>query len=168
MRAWPLFRRRIGVLVMLCGAPAAAMAQVPGGSTTPVTRVSMDDAVRLTLEHNQTLRAQRLNIDESKADIDVARASRLADWRVEFGYGYRREYSDMVTLQVGMDLPLFAGNRQNRDVASAAAMGDAAAAQWDDGKRRLEARVVASNRNLERLDRRLTAYNDTIVPQTEV
>lgn len=107
-------------------------------------------------------------IDESKADIDVARASRLADWRVEFGYGYRREYSDMVTLQVGMDLPLFAGNRQNRDVASAAAMGDAAAAQWDDGKRRLEARVVASNRNLERLARRLTAYNDTIVPQSEI
>jgi outer membrane protein TolC len=109
---------------------------------------------------------QRIN--ESKANIDVAQASTLADWRVEFGYGYRREYSDMVTLQIGMDLPFFAGNRQNRDIASAAAMGDAAAAQWDDGKRRLEARVVAASRNLDRLDKRLAAYDETIVPQTEI
>ena len=33
-----------------------------------MARVSMDDAVRLTLERNQTLRAQRLDIDGSKAD----------------------------------------------------------------------------------------------------
>jgi len=33
-----------------------------------VTRVSMEDAVRLSLERNQTLRAQRLNINEAQAD----------------------------------------------------------------------------------------------------
>ena len=73
MRAWPPFGRRVGVLLVLLGAPTAAIAQVAGAgnpppSSPPLMSVSMDDAVRLALERNQTLRAQRLNIDESKAD----------------------------------------------------------------------------------------------------
>jgi cobalt-zinc-cadmium efflux system outer membrane protein len=65
MRAWLFPVRQVGVALLTLVIPAAAAAQ---GVTTPVVRVSMDDAVRLTLEHNQTIRAQRLNIDESKAD----------------------------------------------------------------------------------------------------
>jgi outer membrane protein TolC len=107
-------------------------------------------------------------IDESQTSVDLAQANRQPDWRVEFGYGYRRDYSDMVMLQVGTDLPLFPGNRQNRDIASASALGDAAAAQWEDGKRQLEARVLQVNRDLERLSERLAAYNDTIAPQADV
>ena len=114
------------------------------------------------------LDALQQRINESQASVDLAKAGRLPDWRVELGYGYRREYSDMVTLQVGMDLPLFPGSRQNRDVASAMAMGEAAAARWEDGKRQLEARVLQVDRDLERLSERLAAYNDTIEPQTIV
>jgi cobalt-zinc-cadmium efflux system outer membrane protein len=65
MRAWSLVGQQVGVVLLILGVPAAAVAQ---GVTAPVVRVSMDDAVRLTLEHNQTMRAQRLNIDQSKAD----------------------------------------------------------------------------------------------------
>ena len=109
---------------------------------------------------------QRIN--ESQASVDLAEAGRLPDWRVEFGYGYRRDYSDMVMLQVGMDLPLFPGNRQNRDIASALALGEAAAAQWEDGKRQLESRVLEASRDLERLSERLAAYDATIEPQTKI
>lgn len=42
------------------------------GPAPPVTRVTMNDAVRLTVDRNQTLRAQRLTIDESKADETTA------------------------------------------------------------------------------------------------
>jgi outer membrane protein TolC len=128
-------------------------------------------AMSVVLEHLPThpeLDVLQQRINESQAGVDLAEAGRLPDWRVEFGYGYRRDYSDMVMLQVGMDLPLFPGNRQNRDVASALAMGEAAAAQWEDGKRQLEARVLQANRDLERLSERLAAYNDTIEPQTNV
>ncbi len=41
-------------------------AQAPPGA--PVAVLSMDDAVRLALDRNQTLRAERLTIDQSKAD----------------------------------------------------------------------------------------------------
>ena len=90
------------------------------------------------------------------------------DWRVEFGYGYRRDYSDMVMLQVGMDLPVFSGNRQDRDIASALAMGEAAAAQLEDGERRLESRALEAARDIERIGQRLAAYDRDIEPQTSL
>jgi cobalt-zinc-cadmium efflux system outer membrane protein len=43
--------------------PGAALAQGP-----PLPRVSMDDAVRLALARNQSLRAQRLTIEAARAD----------------------------------------------------------------------------------------------------
>ena len=107
-------------------------------------------------------------IDESQAGVELAEAGGLPDWRVEFGYGYRRDYSDMVMLQVGMDLPVFRGNRQNRDIASALATGEAAAAQWEDGKRRLESRALEAGHDLERISERLAAYDRTIEPQSNV
>jgi outer membrane protein, heavy metal efflux system len=107
-------------------------------------------------------------IDESHAGVELAEAGRLPDWRVEFGYGYRRDYSDMVMLQVGMDLPVFRGNRQNRDIASALATGEAAAAQWEDGKRQLESRAMEAGHDLERINERVAAYDRTIEPQSNV
>ncbi len=104
-------------------------------------------------------------VDESRVGVELAQANRLSDWRIEVGYGYRREFSDMVMLQVGMDLPLFARNRQDRDIASASAMAAAAAAQWEDGRRQLESRALAANRDLQRLSERTIVYNGTIVPQ---
>ena len=69
-RAWPVFGRSIAALVASTGlaAPPVAAQGVP----SPVPRVSMNDAVRLTLERNQTLRGQRLTIDESRADETTA------------------------------------------------------------------------------------------------
>jgi cobalt-zinc-cadmium efflux system outer membrane protein len=57
--------RGCGVSLLSVALSSAAAAQVP---LPPAARVTMIDAVKLTLEHNQTLRAQRLTIEESKAD----------------------------------------------------------------------------------------------------
>jgi cobalt-zinc-cadmium efflux system outer membrane protein len=62
MRA-PLFVGR-PTAAMFVGLAIAATA----AAQTPAARVSMSDAVRLALEHNHQLRAQRLNVDISKAD----------------------------------------------------------------------------------------------------
>jgi cobalt-zinc-cadmium efflux system outer membrane protein len=64
MRAWSFVGQRVGVGMLALSCSAAALAQ----PATPATRVSMADAVRLALEHNHQLRAQRLNVDISKAD----------------------------------------------------------------------------------------------------
>lgn len=57
--------RRCAAAVMVGAlSPLAAYAQ----ATAPLTRLTMDDAVRLALARNQTLQAQRLTVDASKDD----------------------------------------------------------------------------------------------------
>jgi outer membrane protein, heavy metal efflux system len=71
MRGCLSFVGRHVVLVLLpLGVSAAAAAQaVPGQAAPgPLAHISMADAVRLALERNHQLRAQRFTIDEFKAD----------------------------------------------------------------------------------------------------
>src|SRR5579862_6282721 len=67
MEAFSVWRTRVLVLV-LGSATAAfpAQAQVTPSANVP-SLISMEDAVRIALQYNQMLRAQRLNIDQSKA-----------------------------------------------------------------------------------------------------
>ncbi len=67
---WPVFGRSIAAVVASTGLAAPHVEAQDVAS--PVARVSMNDAVRLTLERNQTMRGQRLTIDASKADETTA------------------------------------------------------------------------------------------------
>ena len=67
MQLYRFVRAALTACVLLVPA-AAATAQPAQGAALPAARVSMDDAVRLALEHNHLLRVQRLNFDISKAD----------------------------------------------------------------------------------------------------
>jgi len=55
-------------LVWSIAGPLGAQSAVHTSVPTPASRVSMTEAVRLALERNHELRAQRLNVDMSKAD----------------------------------------------------------------------------------------------------
>jgi cobalt-zinc-cadmium efflux system outer membrane protein len=74
MRLRRTIQHEAGALVLLLAVPAAAAAQSGGGppQAPAAVTISMDDAIRLALERNQALRAQRLTIDESKADETTA------------------------------------------------------------------------------------------------
>lgn len=63
--------------------------------------------------------------DTRRAQAD---ASRQPDWWVQTMYGYRRPYGDMLSIGIGMDLPIFQGRRQDQAVAAASA--DLQAADW--------------------------------------
>jgi cobalt-zinc-cadmium efflux system outer membrane protein len=122
MRGLTALWRPVGALVLWLLIPALARAQTAPGQPAaggpappPATAISLDDAVRLALEHNPALRAQRLNIDLSKADevtaglkpnpvftstnenFDVFTPSRLGDnitnevsWIQSFSYLFER------------------------------------------------------------------------------
>jgi cobalt-zinc-cadmium efflux system outer membrane protein len=55
---------RFNVLFVMIG---VVRAQVPQ-ATSPPSMISMDDPVRIALAYNQSLRAQRLNIDQNRAE----------------------------------------------------------------------------------------------------
>ena len=58
-------------------------------------------------------------IDTAQAKVRQAEAMRRPDWGVELAYGDRgTEFSDMVSLQFTVGLPLFRGTRQNPRIAA--------------------------------------------------
>jgi outer membrane protein, heavy metal efflux system len=65
-----MFSRVAGFLsaALVATVPSSLGAQPTPQAPAPITRVSMEDAVRLSLDRNQALRALRLTIDEAKAD----------------------------------------------------------------------------------------------------
>jgi cobalt-zinc-cadmium efflux system outer membrane protein len=55
----------------------------------------------------------------AEADTGLARADKRPDWRVSASYGRRDPaYGDMVSVGVSIDLPIFAGKRQNPKIAA--------------------------------------------------
>ena len=96
-------------------------------------------------------------VEAARTAVDLARAEKRSDWSTELTYAKRGpDYSDMVSLEFRIGLPLFAKNRQNPAIASklasvrsAEAEEEAAlrmhraeiesmAATWRFGKSRLE------------------------------
>ncbi|MDZ4079819.1 MULTISPECIES: TolC family protein [Hydrocarboniphaga] len=102
----------------------------------------------------------------AQTNADLAAAAYKPDWRVEVGYGYRPEFSEMAMLQVGIDLPVFTRNRQDRAVAAARAQQEAAAAAIDDASRQLLSEARLNHQDWERLTTRLKSYDEGLLPQS--
>jgi outer membrane protein TolC len=83
---------------------------------------------------------------------------------MEVRYDHRLEFPDLVTLMVGVDLPLFAGNRQDRVSAAALERLSAATAQRDDRLREATATVTAAYRDWQAGTQRLRYYDDALLP----
>jgi len=117
--------RRSSTLALALAATlgAAVSAQTPA----PMPRLTMDDAVRLALERNQTLRAQRLTIDESKADeitaglkpnpslsLGVDGLAVFSPSQIDFGF-----LSDSAQYSAGLDYLFERGGKREKRIAAA-------------------------------------------------
>lgn len=116
------------------------------------------------LRQHPRLEVYAAEIRQADAGADVARAAYAPDWRLEVGYGSRPEYSDMVMVQVAMDLPMFTRNRQDKDLASALSDRDAAEAALEDERRILLAEALLVRRDLARLQARIEHYRTRVIP----
>lgn len=81
------------------------------------------DPVRLRagIDALPALRAQDARIAVADADVRLARADKRPDWKVGVSYGRRDpRFGDMASIGVSVDLPLFAGRRQNPRIDASA------------------------------------------------
>lgn len=70
--------------------------------------------LRPHVEHHPELRLLQTLTDSARAELQGAEAARRPDWGVELAYQDRGSaFSDMVSLQITVDLPLFTGSRQD-------------------------------------------------------
>lgn len=113
--------------------------------------------------HPEAVAAQRL-VDRAAVMARLARKAAQPDFNVEVDYAYRAEYSNMVSVQVGIPLPMFAARRQDRDIAAAQSELDAEQSVRDDLRRRLAAELSSMYRDWEALGGRIDRYGSDVVP----
>jgi outer membrane protein TolC len=112
-------------------------------------------------QHAMHLRAQGV----AEADVALAREASKPDRSVEFGYYARSaDRSDMVMLQVAIELPMFADKKQDRLLAAKLAQADRARELRADHLRQLRAELAAASADWDLARERLRNVESAILP----
>ena len=102
------------------------------------------------------------------AEAKLAAIATQPDYSVELSYGVRGSaYTDMVSLMFRMDLPVFAGTRQDPAALARAKQAEQARAQAEEARRRYEAEVRAALADYEIALARVERNEKEIVPIAE-
>jgi hypothetical protein len=120
----------------------------------------------LTTPHlHGTLLPFESRLAEARTDIELARAQRRPDWSTELSFGKRGPaYSDMVSLQVSIGLPLFAKTRQNPVIAARTADLRRIEAERDAELRMHTAELQQMILEWEQTGEQLKQYRDELLP----
>ena len=126
------------------------------------------------VEARPQLLALRAIADRNQRAIDVARSERYPDFDVRFSYGQRDRMpdgarrSDMVSLTVAMNLPVWRQTKTLPRIAEAVAMQEQAMnmleAQRNETLMKLAQQIAAAEQNL----RALRLYRNEIIPQSRL
>jgi outer membrane protein TolC len=110
-------------------------------------------------------------IEASKTAIELARQKYKPEWGINASYGYRdddpqgNDRSDFLSVGIGIDLPLFTGNRQDKQVESAQSRAAAIKTEKWLLIRKMIADFEKSRTQLSRLNERYKLYNEELLPQ---
>ena len=116
-------------------------------------------------ENHPHLQSLERQIDVARNEADLARAANKPDWGLEVAYAQRGpQYSNMLSVQVSIDLPLFQANRQDRSVAAKMAQVAQARALKEEALRQHLAEAQATRADLESANARLQRFDDTLLP----
>jgi len=132
------------------------------------------EALRDALRSHPRLEAADALVEARSTGIDLAMQRYKPGWAVDFGYGHREgrlpggePRSDFISLSVTIDLPLFRHNRQDRYVRAAVHERRAAIDSKERVLRELESELETEFTRWHDLSRRLTLYEQEILPQSE-
>jgi outer membrane protein, heavy metal efflux system len=121
--------------------------------------------LRAGLEALPALRALDAATLSAEAQTQIARADKHPDWTVSASYGRREpNYGDLVSVGVSIDLPLFAGRRQNPKIAAAASETERARFDRAAAEREWEAALDSDLAEHAMHHQRLENARTTLVP----
>lgn len=119
------------------------------------------------LSNHPHLNAVAQQVAVARSEVALAEQDYKPGWNVEVDYGYRPEFSDYATVKVGMDLPFFTGNRQDRQLAAKLAELDRVQALAADNLRMHRADLRLNFQDWTLLKQRIERYDQTILPQAQ-
>lgn len=123
------------------------------------------EALTAALDDHPDLRALRAGLEAGRSEAEMARQELKPDWEVDLSYGIRGEGRvDVVKLMVGIDLPVFPKQRQDRRVAARLAELAGMEAMLEDRRRMLAADLAAAQAEWRSADTRLARLDKDILP----
>lgn len=140
-------------------------AQRPLGALPMALADSQSPAARETLaRHPAVLNAQQMEM-VAQSEADLAKAGRDLDWSWEVMYGKRRsDLSDMVSVQVAIDLPWDRSHRQDRQLAEKLLLVEKARKLTEDRKRELDAELENALAELDIAKMREQEHQARLIP----
>ena len=104
-------------------------------------------------------------VEAAKTEVNLARAEKRSDWAAQLSFAKRGpDYSDMVSLEFRVGLPLFAKNRQNPAIAAKLASVRASEAQLDAELRMHRAEIESMVAMWRSGHQRLQHFESTLLP----
>lgn len=139
----------------------ATTGEAPALDALPVAAARLLAAV----DQQGPLLAWRARESVAEAEVALATATRRPDWSLAAAYGQRQgDRSDMLMLEWSMDLPLFTGNRQDRDVAARRAELQAVVSEREDARRQQRAQVNSLLAEWTGLKRQVARDREQLLP----
>ena len=142
----------------------AAFRAIPSETPTVPALPSLEIVLTRVRSHPHLAGADA-SVAVATTNAELAQAAHRPDWRVELSYGDRPAYSDMVSLQVGIDLPIFPGDRQDQSTLAALSQRESAESSREDASRQLVAEVRTSYQDEKYLLQRLASYDSKLIPE---
>lgn len=145
---------------------AAAEREV--ASTLPVFNVPGSAQLDVDLAKHPELAVYDGAIGAAESDVQLARAEKKPDWSLELAYSKRGSaYADMVSVQVGFDLPVFPANRQDRTSAAKYALLEKVRSERDDRLRILSTELAANYADYRAASARIDLLEKDTLPNTQ-
>ena len=126
----------------------------------------LPEGQRLTnVSHHASLAAYEAQVDVARSEVALTQAEKHPDWSAGLMYSKRGPlYSDMVSLEFRVGLPLFPGSRQNPAIAAKRAELRQLQAQQAAELRMHTAEVTQTIADWETLKARSSAYRTELLP----
>ena len=138
-----------------------ALAEPPDFSLLPTSSSTLERSV------DQQAPLQLWHAREQVADAALAeaRAAKHPNWSVGLSYAHRVPgLSDTVTLQVGVSLPLFTSNRQDRGISAKQLVRDAVQGDHEDARRAQREAVARTIATWQGWNRQIARDQQTLLP----
>ena len=112
--------------------------------------------------HVQSLDRQ---IDVAQTEAALAQAQVKPDWSLQFAYQQRGpSFSNMISVQVSIDLPILQERRQNRDLAAKLALTEQARELKEDAIRLHVSEAKAAQSDWDAATNRLKRFDESLLP----
>lgn len=130
------------------------------------------NALALELENHPAIRSIEVKKKASEKEIIIAKQQYKAQWGVNASYAYRDDMpsgdsrSDLFSVGVTFDLPIFTENRQDKHVAASIAESEAIRTEKLLLTKQMISAIEKELRQLKRLSERQSIYKDQLLKQT--